>query len=196
MIFAADHCFSIRGQGTVMTGTMIQGSVAVNDVRMAYIILSSIITIFVFIFIICKMSCVFFQTIEIPSMKVIKKVKSIQMFKKPINKIMQVPNNIPIYIYRHHILYLYTVLLWFTGRQSWYMCHSVWPKASWAWLGLHPIHPSDNWCSYRLCPPYILLPWKYTHKSKVPCFYDARDCHGSCLIFWLLWWWFKRRFWF
>lgn len=32
----------------------------------------------------------FFQTIEIPSMKVTKKVKSIQMFKKPVDSIMQV----------------------------------------------------------------------------------------------------------
>lgn len=28
---AVDHCFSIRGQGTVMTGTVLQGSLAVND---------------------------------------------------------------------------------------------------------------------------------------------------------------------
>lgn len=31
-LFAVDHCFSIRGQGTVMTGTVIQGSVRINDV--------------------------------------------------------------------------------------------------------------------------------------------------------------------
>jgi len=31
-----------------------------------------------------------FQTIEIPSMKVTKKVKSIQMFRKPVDKIVQV----------------------------------------------------------------------------------------------------------
>lgn len=28
---AVDHCFSIRGQGTVMTGTVLQGSLAIND---------------------------------------------------------------------------------------------------------------------------------------------------------------------
>ena len=28
---AVDHCFSIRGQGTVMTGTILQGSLAIND---------------------------------------------------------------------------------------------------------------------------------------------------------------------
>lgn len=32
-IFSVDHCFSIRGQGTVMTGTTLSGSVAINDVR-------------------------------------------------------------------------------------------------------------------------------------------------------------------
>lgn len=31
-IFAVDHCFSIRGQGTIMTGTILQGRIKVNDV--------------------------------------------------------------------------------------------------------------------------------------------------------------------
>ena len=31
-LFAVDHCFSIRGQGTIMTGTVLQGTVNVNDV--------------------------------------------------------------------------------------------------------------------------------------------------------------------
>lgn len=35
-IFSVDHCFSIRGQGTVMTGTVLSGKAAVNDVRMVY----------------------------------------------------------------------------------------------------------------------------------------------------------------
>ncbi|OWF53685.1 selenocysteine-specific elongation factor-like [Mizuhopecten yessoensis] len=58
-IFSVDHCFSIRGQGTVMTGTALMGSTALND------------------------------TIEIPSMKITKKVKSIQMFKRPVDHISQ-----------------------------------------------------------------------------------------------------------
>jgi len=33
-VFAVDHCFSIRGHGTVMTGTVVSGCVAVNDVRL------------------------------------------------------------------------------------------------------------------------------------------------------------------
>ncbi len=32
-LFSVDHCFNIRGQGTVMTGTVLQGTVKVNDVR-------------------------------------------------------------------------------------------------------------------------------------------------------------------
>nr|ACO14571.1 Selenocysteine-specific elongation factor [Caligus clemensi] len=32
-LFAVDHCFSIRGQGTIMTGTVLQGSLRMNDVR-------------------------------------------------------------------------------------------------------------------------------------------------------------------
>ncbi|XP_061196258.1 selenocysteine-specific elongation factor-like [Saccostrea echinata] len=58
-IFSVDHCFSIRGQGTVMTGTTLSGCLTVND------------------------------SIEIPSMKVTKKVKSIQMFRKPVDSIIQ-----------------------------------------------------------------------------------------------------------
>lgn len=30
-IFTVDHCFSIRGQGTVMTGTVLNGQVSIND---------------------------------------------------------------------------------------------------------------------------------------------------------------------
>ncbi len=31
-LFSVDHCFGIRGQGTVLTGTVLSGSVAVNEV--------------------------------------------------------------------------------------------------------------------------------------------------------------------
>ncbi|KIZ07588.1 Selenocysteine-specific elongation factor [Monoraphidium neglectum] len=31
LLFAVDHCFAIRGQGTVLTGTVLQGGVSVND---------------------------------------------------------------------------------------------------------------------------------------------------------------------
>jgi selenocysteine-specific elongation factor len=31
-VFSVDHCFSIRGQGTVMTGTVLSGLVKINDV--------------------------------------------------------------------------------------------------------------------------------------------------------------------
>ncbi|XP_029005988.1 selenocysteine-specific elongation factor isoform X2 [Betta splendens] len=55
LLMAVDHCFSIRGQGTVMTGTILKGSLAVND------------------------------TVEIPALKVTKKIKSVQMFRKPVS---------------------------------------------------------------------------------------------------------------
>lgn len=51
LLFAVDHCFAIKGQGTVMTGTVLTGTVKVGD------------------------------TVEIPSLKETKKLKSIQMFK-------------------------------------------------------------------------------------------------------------------
>ncbi|XP_046840430.1 selenocysteine-specific elongation factor-like [Xenia sp. Carnegie-2017] len=58
-LFAVDHCFLVRGQGTVMTGTVLKGTVSLND------------------------------NIEIPSMKVVKKVKSMQMFRQPVSKASQ-----------------------------------------------------------------------------------------------------------
>lgn len=54
-LFAVDHCFSIRGQGTICTGTVLQGQVRIGD------------------------------DVEIPSIKEMKKVKSIQMFRQPMN---------------------------------------------------------------------------------------------------------------
>ncbi|XP_055917641.1 selenocysteine-specific elongation factor [Eupeodes corollae] len=54
LLIYVDHCFPIKGQGTVCTGTIIQGKVSVND------------------------------TIELPSIKEQRKVKSIQMFKNPV----------------------------------------------------------------------------------------------------------------
>ncbi|XP_051568447.1 selenocysteine-specific elongation factor-like [Myxocyprinus asiaticus] len=59
LLMAVDHCFSIRGQGTVITGTILQGSLSVND------------------------------TVEIPALKVTRKVKSVQMFRKPVPSAMQ-----------------------------------------------------------------------------------------------------------
>jgi selenocysteine-specific elongation factor len=31
-LFSVDHCFAIRGQGTIMTGTILSGSVKINEV--------------------------------------------------------------------------------------------------------------------------------------------------------------------
>ena len=58
-VFSVDHCFSVKGSGTVMTGTLLQGSIKVGDM------------------------------LEIPSIKTEKKVKSIQMFRVGVNKIEQ-----------------------------------------------------------------------------------------------------------
>jgi selenocysteine-specific elongation factor len=57
--FAIDHCFPIKGQGTVCTGTVLSGTLALN------------------------------QVIEFPELKVERKVKSIQMFKRPVSSASQ-----------------------------------------------------------------------------------------------------------
>lgn len=58
-IFAIDHCFPIKGQGTVLTGTVLNGEVHVN------------------------------QTIDLPQLKMQKKVKSMQMFHQPVETARQ-----------------------------------------------------------------------------------------------------------
>uniref|UniRef100_A0A182STV8 Tr-type G domain-containing protein n=1 Tax=Anopheles maculatus TaxID=74869 RepID=A0A182STV8_9DIPT len=58
-MFAVDHCFAIKGQGTVCTGTVLQGALSVND------------------------------EVEIPKLKLQRKVKSIQMFRKTYQTIRQ-----------------------------------------------------------------------------------------------------------
>ncbi|KAL7057210.1 hypothetical protein AAHC03_019383 [Spirometra sp. Aus1] len=57
LLFAVDHCFAKTGQGTVLTGTVLRGSVRVGE------------------------------TVEIPQHKLQKKVKSIQMFRTPVEMI-------------------------------------------------------------------------------------------------------------
>ena len=54
LLFAVDHCFAIKGQGTVLTGTVLQGRLAVN------------------------------QSVEIPTLKLERKVKSMQMFRRAV----------------------------------------------------------------------------------------------------------------
>lgn len=54
-LFSVDHCFAIKGQGTVLTGTVLSGSVKIGD------------------------------QVELAGKKEIRKVKSMQMFRKPVN---------------------------------------------------------------------------------------------------------------
>ena len=59
-LFAIDHCFAVRGQGTVLTGTVLAGRLSVND------------------------------SIELPAVGgPNRKVKSIQVFHKPVSSISQ-----------------------------------------------------------------------------------------------------------
>lgn len=58
-LFALDHCFLIKGQGTIMTGTVLSGAVSVND------------------------------RIEIRGQRDIRKVKGIQMYRRAVNRAVQ-----------------------------------------------------------------------------------------------------------
>ena len=40
-IFSVDHCFPIKGQGTVMTGTVLEGTVKLNDVSYLYFVIDA-----------------------------------------------------------------------------------------------------------------------------------------------------------
>lgn len=57
--FSIDHCFQIRGRGTVLTGTVLSGSVSVTDL------------------------------LEFPTLAMERKVKSMQMFKQQVQTIRQ-----------------------------------------------------------------------------------------------------------
>jgi len=56
LLYLVDHCFPIKGKGTVITGTILRGTLSIND------------------------------NIYIPHCQLERKVKSIQMFKQPIEK--------------------------------------------------------------------------------------------------------------
>ncbi|XP_023162210.2 selenocysteine-specific elongation factor [Drosophila hydei] len=56
LLMYVDHCFAIKGQGTVCTGTLLQGQVSINE------------------------------TVEIPLLGEKRKVKSIQRFRQPVDK--------------------------------------------------------------------------------------------------------------
>ena len=58
-MFAIDHCFQIKGKGTIVTGTVLAGSASIGDV------------------------------IELPALKQDKKIKSMQMFRKPVSRVKQ-----------------------------------------------------------------------------------------------------------
>ena len=58
-IFSADHCFVIKGQGTVLTGTVLKGQASIGD------------------------------SVEIPAISESRKIKSLQVFKKPVKTIIQ-----------------------------------------------------------------------------------------------------------
>lgn len=57
--FLIDHCFPMKGQGSVVTGTVIQGTVKTGD------------------------------EVSFPQINEVKKIKSIQVFKKPVPSIRQ-----------------------------------------------------------------------------------------------------------
>lgn len=57
--FSIDHCFSLRGRGTILTGTVLNGSASVNDV------------------------------LEFPTLALERKVKSLQMFRRQVPFIRQ-----------------------------------------------------------------------------------------------------------
>lgn len=57
--FAIDHCFAVRGQGTILTGTVLRGSISVND------------------------------KVELPELQTTRVVKSLQMFRKPVRHAQQ-----------------------------------------------------------------------------------------------------------
>ncbi|KAF8060496.1 Eefsec [Scenedesmus sp. PABB004] len=56
-LFAIDHCFAVKGQGTVLTGTVLQGGCRVGE------------------------------TVELPALKLRRAVKGMQMFRRPVEAV-------------------------------------------------------------------------------------------------------------
>jgi selenocysteine-specific elongation factor len=54
LLFAVDHCFTVKGKGTVATGTVLRGQITPG------------------------------MTVEIPQLRIEKKIKSMEMFHKPV----------------------------------------------------------------------------------------------------------------
>ena len=59
LLVAVDHCFALKGKGTVCTGTILRGQLAVND------------------------------AVEIPNLHEVRRVKSLQVFHQPVNRALQ-----------------------------------------------------------------------------------------------------------
>ena len=78
-----------------MTGTVLSGSVNVNDVRFSIpVCFVCSLTVFSLLFLLVFPLFLFMrlpicQTIEIPELRVQRKVKSMQMFRKPVDKAVQ-----------------------------------------------------------------------------------------------------------
>ncbi|XP_045760173.1 selenocysteine-specific elongation factor isoform X1 [Mirounga angustirostris] len=83
LLMSVDHCFSIKGQGTVMTGTILSGSISLGDsveIPALKCILMSL-----------GLSISYPAEGMLPknSPRVVKKVKSMQMFHMPVTSAMQ-----------------------------------------------------------------------------------------------------------
>ena len=90
-LLSVDHCFSIKGQGTVMTGTVLQ-VVPIVDLFTVDLNLSSLIVdLFTFVDLDLQFSSKgevkVGDSLEIPALNETRKVKSIQMFRVRQNKI-------------------------------------------------------------------------------------------------------------
>ena len=86
-LFSVDHCFAIKGHGTVMTGTVLKGRIENGD------------------------------NIEIASMKQDKKVKSMQMFRKPVDK-AQKGDRVGIWVSKLDPKSLERGLVWAPGKSN------------------------------------------------------------------------------
>ncbi len=132
-------------------------------------------------------------------MKVTKKVKSIQMFRKPVTKIIQV-------IFAQTEMDVTLWFLWFAtveflgvsfqwvvclsfqlpGRQSWSLCHAVWPQAARTRRRLLSWCLADNICSNYFCEENSTLQRCSKDQSKVPHHGRPRDCDGKSHFLWFV----------
>ena len=167
-LFAVDHCFQIRGQGTVLTGTVLSGHIAVG------------------------------QMVEIPNLKLERKIKSMQRFRQPVESAAQGDRsdrhspfgriasmaNEPQSVVARRLLTLLIDRLFRVAAQCWDLRDTIGLQAGGARVGVQ-----SRFCAHirrrdRGGGQGALLQGALRQQGQVPRVHRPCDRHGHCTLLW------------